>query len=83
MNMGKIEDTTKQLKDESDLIKRRYRSVICSIYSNPATHKLVTGLGCYPNYFESLLCNVCSDRIQKLSDYQWDDRGIIDVYRLI
>ena len=83
MNMRKIEDTTKQLKDESDLIKRRYRFVICSICSNPATHKLVTGLDCYPNYFESLLCNVCSDRIQKLSDYQWDDRGIIDVYRLI
>ena len=83
MNMGKIEDTTKQLKDESDLIKRRYRSVICGICSIPARHKLVTGLGCYLNYFESLLCNMCSDWIQKLSDYEWDDHGIIGVGKLI
>ena len=83
MNMGKIEDTTKQLKDENDSIKRQYRSVICCICLIPATHKLVTGLGCYPNYFENFLCNMCSDSIQKLSDYVWDDHGIIGVYNLM
>ena len=39
MNMEKIEDTTKQLKDENDLIKRQYRSVTCCTYSIPAMHK--------------------------------------------
>ena len=85
MNMRKIRDTTKELKDENDLIERRYRSITCCIFlcSNPATHLLVTGLGCYPNYHESLLCNMCSDSIQKLSDYEWDANRIIGVYKLM
>ena len=83
MNMRKIRDTTKELKDENDLIERRYRSIICCNCSIPATHKLVTGLGFYPNYHESLLCNMCSDSIQKLSDYEWDVHRIIGVYKLM
>ena len=83
--MRKIRDTTKELKDENDLIERCYRSITCCTFlcSNPATHKLVTGLGCYPNYHESLLCNMCSDSIQKLSDYEWDAHRIIGVYKLM
>ena len=75
--MREIKDTTKKLKDENESIK-------CSTYMcpNPTSHILVTGLGCYPNYCESYLCNKCSDRIQKLSDYQWDVLGIIDVVRI-
>ena len=61
----------------------RYRSIICCNCSIPATHKLVTGLGCYPNYHESLICNMYSDSIQKLSDYEWDVHGIIGVYKLM
>ena len=85
MNMRKIRDTTKELKDENDLIEWRYRSITCwnFLCSNPATHNLVTGLGCYPNYHESLLCNICSSRIKKLSDYEWDANGIIGVYKLM
>ena len=83
INMRKIEDTTEQLKDENNSIERRYRPIICCNRSNPAAHKLVTGLGCYPNYHESLLCNMCSDRIKKLSDYQWDVHRIIGVYKLM
>ena len=83
MNMGKIEDTTKQLKDENDSIKRPYMSVICCTCSIPATHKLVTGLVCYPNYFESFICSMCLDSIQKLSDYEWDVHGNIGVYKLM
>ena len=83
MNMRKIRETTKKLKDENDLIERRYRSIICCKCSKPATHLLVTGLGCYPNYHESLLCNICSSRIKKLSDYEWDANGIIGVYKLM
>ena len=83
INMRKIKDTTEQLKDENNSIEKRYRSIICCYCSNPATHKLVTGLGCYPNYHESLLCNMCSDRIKKLSDYQWDVHRIIGVYKLM
>ena len=83
INMRKIKDTTKQLKDENNSIEKRYRSIICCNCSNPATHKLVTGLGCYPNYHESLLCNMCSDSIQKLSDYEWDVHRIIGVYKLM
>ena len=83
LNMRKIKDTTKKLKDENDLIERRYRSIICCKCSKPATHILVTGLGCYPNYHESLICNMCSDSIQKLSDYEWDVHGIIGVYKLM
>ena len=81
--MRKIRDTTKKLKDENDLIGMRYRSIICCKCSKPATHLLVTGLGCYPNYHESLLCNMCSDSIQKLSDYEWDVHGFIGVYKLM
>ena len=83
MNMRKIRDTTKELKDENDLIEMRYRLVICCNCSNPATHLLVTGLGCYPNYHESFICNMCSDSTKKLSDYEWDYHGIIGVYKLI
>ena len=83
MNMRKVEDTTKQLKDENDSIKRQYRSVICYTCSIPAMHKLATSLGCYPNYFESFICNMCSDSIQKLSDSEWDVHGVIGVYKLM
>ena len=83
MNMRKIRDTTKELKYENDLIERRYRSIICCKCSNPATHLLVTGLGCYPNYNECFICNMCSDSIKKLSDYEWDVHGIIGVYKLM
>ena len=83
MNMRKIIDTTKKLKDENDLIERRYRSIICCKCSKPATHLLVTGLGCYPNYHESLICNMCWDSIQKLSDYEWDVHGFIGVNKLM
>ena len=48
MNMRKIEDVTEQLKDENNSIEKRHRSIICCNCSIPATHKLVTGLGCYP-----------------------------------
>ena len=83
MNMRKIEDMTKRLKDDNNSIERRYRSVTCCNCSIPATQKLVTGLGCYHNYFESLLCNMCKDLIQKLSNYEWDIHGIIGVYKLM
>ena len=83
INMRKIKDTTEQLKDENNSIERRYRPIICCNCSIPATHLLVTGLGCYPNYHESSICNMCSDRIKKLSDYQWDAHRIIVVYKLM
>ena len=83
MNMEKIKDTTKQLKDANNSIEKQYRYIICGTCSMPATHKLVTGLGCYPNYFESFICNMCSDSIQNLSDYEWDDDGIIGVYKFM
>ena len=83
INMRKIKDTTEQLKDENDSIEKRHRSITCYKCSNPATHLLVTGLGCYPNYRESFLCNMCSDSIQKLSNFEWDFHGIIGVYKLM
>ena len=85
MNMRKIKDATEQLKDENNSIEKRYRSITCCTFlcSNPATHLLVTGLGCYPNYHESFICNMCSDWIKKLSDYEWDFNGIIGVYKLM
>ena len=83
MNMRKIREKTKELKDKNDSIERRYRSIICCKCSKPATHLLVTGLGCYPNYYESLICNMCSAWIKKLSDYEWDFNGIIGVYKLM
>ena len=82
MNMRKIKDATEQLKDENNLIEKQHRSIICFNCSNPATHKLIRGLGGYPNYRESLICNMCSDSIQKLRDYEWDINGIIGIYKL-
>ena len=84
IEMKKIRDITKKLKDENEMIERHYESIKCITYMCPnlISHILVTGLGCYPNYCESYLCNKCSGRIQKLSDYQWDVLGIIDVVRI-
>ena len=84
IEMKKIRTITKKLKDENEIIERRYESIKCRTFMcpNPISHILVTGLGRYPNYCESYLCNKCSDRIQKLSDYQWDVLGIIDVMRI-
>ena len=31
----------------------------------------------------AFICNMCSDSIQTLSDYEWDDHGIIGVYKLM
>ena len=81
MNMRKIEDTIKQLKDENDSIERRYRPVICCTCLTPATHLPVKGH--YPNYVEKHICYVCSTLIQKLSDYEWDEQGIVNVYELM
>ena len=83
MNMRKIRDTTKELKDENDLIERQYRSTICFKCSNPATHLLVRRFDFDPNYHESFICNMCSDRIKKLSDYEWDLNKIVGVYKLM
>ena len=83
MNIKKIKDTTKQLKCDNYSIDKRYRSVICCFCSIPATHVLVTGLDCYPEFCEDLICNVCADSIQKLSNYEWDDQGIIGLYELM
>ena len=47
MNIRKIKDATEQLKDENNSIEKQHRSIICCNCSNPATHLLVTGLGCY------------------------------------
>ena len=38
MNMGKIKDTTKRLKDENNSIERRYRSVMLQLFNSGNTH---------------------------------------------
>ena len=83
MNMRKIRDITKELKDENDLIERRYRSITCCTFlcSNPATHLLVKG-GC-PNYFEYLICRKCVKFYYGLSSFDWDNLNIVDVYKLM
>ena len=83
MNMIKIRDTNKQLKDENNSIERRYRSVICYTFlcSNPATHLLVKG-GC-PNYFEYFICKKCEKFYYGLSSFDWDNLNIVDVYKLM
>ena len=83
MNMIKIRDTNKQLKDENNSIERRYRSIICYTFlcSNPATHLLVKG-GC-PNYFEYFICRKCVKFYYGLSSFDWDNLNIVDVYKLM
>ena len=83
INIRKIKDATEQLKDENDLIERRYRSIICCKCSNKATYLLVRHFDGNPNYHESFICNMRSDWIKKLSDYEWDFNGIIGVYKLM
>ena len=79
MNMIKIRDKNKQLKDENNSIERRYRSVICYAFlcSNPATHLLVKG-GCL-NYFEHFICKKCAKFYYGLSSFNWDNLNIVDV----
>ena len=83
INMRKIKDATEQLKDENDLIEKRHRSIICCKCSNTATYLLVRRFDVYPNYHGSFICNMCSDWIKILSDYEWDLNGIIGVYKLM
>ena len=83
--MRKIIDTTKELKDDNDLIERRYRSITCCTFlcSNPATHLLVRRFDFNPNYHETYICNTCSNRIKKLSDFEWDLNRIVGAYKLM
>ena len=85
MNMRKIKEATEQLKDENNSIEKRHRSIICCTFlcSNPATYLLVRRFEFNLNYHESFICNMCSDWIKKLSDYEWDFNGIICVYKLM
>ena len=62
----------------------KFENQLCSNCSGLrfAKHILVKGLGCYPNYRGSFVCDVCSNRIEKLNDYEWDVNGIIDLYAI-
>ena len=84
VNMIKIEDTTKQLKDENELIDERYRATTCCYHRDrPSSHILVTGQGNYPNYNEFFICKWCADWFDEQDCYEWDVQGIIGVYELM
>ena len=88
--MVKVNFEDKQLNDENESTEKRYKSLtmyestICNeCKERPSTHIKVTGLGCCPNYFEKVICNVCAKWYDGLTAYQWDDRGIVGVYELM
>ena len=84
MNMRKIEDTTKQLKDENESIEKRYESTIfndCGL--KPVTYFIVKGLGCYLDYTDSYVCISCKSKYDGLSAFGLEPQGIVEVYKLM
>ena len=78
MNIGKIRDTTKPLKDEKELIDERYRATTCCYHRDrPMTHYIISGIGEYPNYGKCYICKSCADFFDSLSDYEWDRQSIV------
>ena len=55
----------------------------CAIFSkNDITHLLIKGIGQFPNYIEKLICIKCYEWFDSLSPYEWDERDIVDIYKL-
>ena len=83
MNMRKIEDMTKQLKDENESIEKQYEFTICNDCGlKPATYFIVKGLGCYPDYTDSYVCISYKNKYDRLSTFGLEPQGIIEVYKL-
>ena len=77
---------SKQLKDENELIDERYKVTTCCYHRDrdrPSSHILVTGQGNYPNYNEFFICKSCMDWFDEQDCYEWDARGIVDIYQLM
>ena len=87
--MRKIEDTTKQLKDENNSIEKRYRTTICNDYGlKPATYFTVKGLpfakvNSDHTYTDSYVCISCKNRYYGLSAFGLEPQGIVEVYKLM
>ena len=68
MSMRQIEDTTKRMEGENELMDERYRTMICNDCGlKPTTYFIVNRLGRYPDY-----------------DYtdSYNPQGIVEVYNL-
>ena len=72
--MVKVNFEDKQLNNENELIEKQYESTICNeCKERPSTHVKITRLGCYPNYSEKVISNVCAKWYDGLTAYQWHD----------
>ena len=83
--MSKINRLERNLASANREINKKYNEIICNFDSYcyfPATYKLITGIGKYPNYTETMICDKCSNHINKLNCYQLDIIDFVDLYKL-
>ena len=85
MNMRKIEDTTKRMEGENELMDERYRTTICNDCGlKPTTYFIAKRSGRYPDYdhTDSYVCISCKNRYDGLSAFGLEPQGIVVVYKL-
>ena len=73
--MLRINRLERKLASINHKIDKKYDLIVCNFnkYCDlPATYKLITGIGKYPNYTETMICDRCSNYINKLNCYQLD-----------
>ena len=83
--MLKINRLERNFASINHKIDKKYNRIICNFDSHcyfPATYKLITGIGKYPNYTETMICDKCSNHINKLNCYQLDIIDFVDLYKL-
>ena len=83
--MLKINRLERNLASINHKIDNKYNRIICNFDSLcyfPATYKLIIGIGKYPNYTETMICDKCSNYINKLNCYQLDIIDFVDLYKL-
>ena len=79
LKINRLEQKIASINDETD---KRYNQIICKCCVSPSTHLLFTGLGRFPNYVETMLCDKCADYIDNLNCNQLDIMGFVDLYKL-
>ena len=83
--MSKINKLEREISSINREMNKNYYRITCNFDSHcyfPVTYKLITGIGKYPNYTETMICDECSNCINNLNCYQLDIIDFVDLYKL-
>ena len=80
--MKKINRLERVIEVRSDNLDMRYKMLICKKCILPATYMLVQGLGEFPNYLETFICDKCARYVNSFNSFQLDIIGFVDLYKL-